>query len=907
VRIWTHLLAGVRALIRKEPLERELDDELQDYLDRAATEKMRSGMGAEEARRRAKLEMGGIEAVKQEVRSGAWERHLEDTWSDLRFGARLLRSKPTFAVAAIVSLSLGIGANTAIFQLLDAVRLRSLPVRSPEEIAQVAYAAKASRTGNFSTRYPNFTYAIWQQVLAKQQGFSGMAAWGQIPFNVSPAGEVRNVQGLWVSGGFFGTLGVRPALGRLLTEEDDRPACSSAGAVLSHSYWQREYGGRSDVLGQKVTVNRHPFPILGVAAPGFYGVEVGRTFDVALPLCAEEIVGGGNSMLKSRIAWWLAILGRLKPGWTLDRAAAQMQAVSPAILQSALPAEYNPSNTASFLALRLTAIPGGLGVSELRETYEAPLWLLLALAGLVLLIASANLANLMLARASSREREMGMRLAIGAGRWRLLRQLLTESLLLSVIGGSLGGLLAGDLSRVLVASLSTTQNPFFVDLETDWRVVGFTSALTVLTCILFGLAPALRATRVSPATMIREGGRGISTGRSRLGLRQTLVVSQVALSLTLLVGALLFARSLSNLTTLDPGFRRDGILVAEVDFSARDLPDASRSALSEDLLRQVRTIPGVEAASMAAIVPLSGDGIGHDILVGDAAPPEGDAPTAAFNYVSPGYFETLQTPLLSGRDFDDHDRSGSPNVAIVNETFVKKFAHGGDPMAMTFRVRRLRKISEPYQVIGVVRDAKYGELREEPFPIVYTARAQTERPLSYARILIRSRAPLASTLAAVRNVVRETDASADLVFTNFGRMVDDGMLGDRLMARLSGFFGVLAVLLAVVGLYGVTSYGVERRRSEIGIRMALGADRREVVALILREAAWLFSMGLVVGVALALAAGRAAASMLFALKPNDGVSFILAIGALAVAAFSASILPALRASRLDPMLALRDE
>ena len=518
--IWKTLSAGVHGLFRKRKAEQELDEELRDYLDKSAAEKMRTGMTRDEAMRRARLEMGGVEAVKESVRAASWETRIETLWTDLRFGARLLRFNPVFAGAAILSLALGIGANTAIFQLLDAVRLRTLPVKNPQEIARVVFDRRGSRSGNFSTRYPDFTYAMWEQIRDKQQGFSSVYAWAPVQFNVSPAGEVHNVQGLFVSGEFFETLGLKPTLGRLLSTADDQPSCASAGAVLSYSYWQQEYGGRRDVVDGKITINRHPVPIIGVGERDFYGVEVGRNFDVVVPVCAEPLINGENSQLKSGIGWWLSVMGRLKPDWTVERASAQLRAVSQSIFEAAMPPEYNASNAKSLLAAKLVAIPGGSGVSDLRESYAQPLCLLLALAGLVLLIASANLANLLLARANAREKEMAMRMAVGAGRVRLIRQLLVESLLLAGIGAALGALLARDLSQVLVASMSTEQAPLFVALHTDWRVLGFTSALAIFTCVLFGLAPALRATSVSPGLALKEGGRGATQGRSRFGLRR---------------------------------------------------------------------------------------------------------------------------------------------------------------------------------------------------------------------------------------------------------------------------------------------------------------------------------------------------------------------------------------------------
>jgi len=905
--MWRNLKSGLEGLLRKEQVEREMHEELGEFLEAAARAKMRGGMSRAEAARAARLEMGGVEAVKENVRAASWESRIETVWSDLRFGARLLRFNPMFAGAAILSLALGIGANTAIFQLIDAVRLRTLPVKNAQEIARVAIDHRNGASGNFSTRYPDLTYAMWEQIRGQQQGFSDVFAWGPSLFNIAPGGEVHNVQGLWVSGDFFQTLGVQPALGRLFTAEDDQPGCGSPGAAISYSLWQREYGGERAVLGRTITVNRHPFLIIGVAPADFYGVEVGRYFDVAVPLCAEPIINGEDSQLKSRSGWWLSVMGRLKPGWSAERAAAQLRAISPGVFEATLPPDFNPSLAKHFLQYRLGVFPADSGLSDLRKDYEKPLWLLLALAGLVLLIASANLANLMLARASAREKEMAMRMAVGAGRGRLIRQLLAESLLLAGIGAGLGALLAPNLSRALVASLSTQHDPLFVELRTDWRVLGFTTALAGLTCLLFGLAPALRATRVAPGLALKDGGRGSTQGRSRFALRRILVVSQIALSLLLLVGALLFARSLNNLAGLDAGFRQSGILVTDIDFTPLNLAKQARLAFSNNLLKRVRAIPGVDVAAIAAVVPLSGNGINQDIFWGDAGEPEGEAPVATINRVSPGFFETLQTRMLNGRDFDEHDAANSPKVAVVNETFAKKFANGANPVGMKFRIRSLETVSTPYEVIALVKDTKYGELRENFRPIAYLAIAQFDHPDTDAQILMRSNAPLTKLMSAVKSAANEVNPNMDISFVTFHKMIEDGLLRDRLMARLSGFFGLLAVVLAVIGLYGVISYMVARRRSEIAIRVALGARRESIVKLVMGEAGVLLGVGLVIGTVLALAGGKAAASLLFGLKPWDVATFVLALGLLALVATAASLLPAARAARSDPMVALRQK
>jgi predicted permease len=901
-----NIASGLRSLFRKKRVSKELDEELNGFIEMAAEEKVKQGLSPREALRAVHLERGNLEVTKESVRSAGWEFLLEALWQDFRYAGRQLRTNPLFTAAALLSLALGIGANTAIFQLIDAVRLRTLPVKNPQEIARVAIDHRGGGSGNFSSRYPDVTFAMWEQIRKQQQGFSEVFAWGPNVFNIAPGGEVHNVQGLWVSGEFFETLGVQPALGRLLSPLDDQPGCGSPAVTISYSFWQREFAGERSVLDRTLTINRQPFRIIGVAPPDFTGVEVGRYFDLAAPLCSEPLVNGEYSQLKKRSDWWLSVMGRLKPGWGVERAAAQLRAISPGLFEATLPPEFNPSNATHFLQYKLGAFVADSGLSHLRRDYEWPLWLLLGLAGLVLLIASANLANLMLARASSREREIGVRLALGAGPARLIRQLLAESLLLALIGAALGAFLARNLGQLLVTSLSTQQDPLFVDLGTDWRMLAFTTGLAVLTCILFGLAPALRATSLAPGVVLKESSRGTTTGRSRFGLRRVLVISQIALSLTLLVGALLFARSLNNLAGLDAGFRQNGILVADIDFTPVNLPKEARTAFANSLLQRVRAVPGVQAAALATIVPLSGNGIAHDILWGQTGEPEGDAPVALFNIVSPGYFDTLQTKILDGRDFNDHDSAGSPNVAIVNEAFAKQFAKGASPVGMTFRVRALQT-TRLYEIIGLVRNSKYSDLREDFQPIAYTAKAQYERPGTDAQILVRSRDGLTGITAAIKNIAVEVNPNMDVAFSSLRTTIEDGLLRDRLMARLSGFFAVLAVVLAAIGLYGVMSYMVAQRRNEIAIRMALGADPASIVKLVMQESGTLLLAGLAIGTVIALEGGQAARAMLFGLRPGDPLTLGMALLSLSFVAALASLLPAQRASRHDPMIALRNE
>ena len=834
-------------------------------------------------------------------------RLFESGWQDLRYGARVLRLNPGFFTVATLSLALGIGANTAIFQLLDAVQLRLLPVAHPEQLAELVIADNEHCcSGNFSDRRANFTYPQWEQIRDHQQAFSGIFAWGDTRFNLASGGEARYAEGLWVSGEFFKTLGVHPIVGRMITNEDDRRGCGSPAAVISYPFWQREFAGDAQAVGKKLSLDGRPVEIVGVAPAEFFGVEVGRSFDVAVPTCAEPWINGENSHTAKRHHWWLAIIGRLKPGWTVARAAAQAGAMSPAVFESTVPPNYRPDGAKYYTQYKLTANPAGSGVSSMRQKYEEPLLLLLGIAGLALLIACANLANLMLARASTREREMAIRLAIGADRLRLIRQLLAESLLLAVAGAVAGAVLANFLSRYLVTFLTTDGNPLFVDLGADWRVFGFMAGLAVLTCVLFGLTPALRASRTVPVSAMRASGRGLTADRGKFGLRRMLVICQVALSLVLLVGALLFVGSLRNLSTLDAGFRENGLLITGLDISRINFPVARRAVLYHELLRRVRGIPGIEDAASANIVPIGGGGWNESIEILGQGRQARMVPW--FDRISAGYFRTMGTPLIAGRDFDDRDTPASPEVAIVNQEFSRKFLGGTNPIGKSFRV--LTGPGEPqhvYQIVGLVKNSKYQNLREDFKPLAYVAESQDKEPGLGVHLMLRSTLPLGSLMTAVKKTVLDENSGISLQFQVFTTQVRESLLRERLMATLSGFFGFLAVALATVGLYGVISYMVERRRNEIGIRIALGANRANVLNLVLREAGVLLVAGLVIGIGLALAVGRAAASMLFGLQPSDPVTIGASVAGLAVVAIAASLLPAMRAARVEPMVALREE
>jgi predicted permease len=690
-------------------------------------------------------------------------------------------------------------------------------------------------------------------------------------------------------------------LGRVFTSADDRRGCASPGAVISYTFWQKEFGGDPSAVGRSLTLEGHSFPVIGITPASFFGLEVGSRFDVAIPICAEPMVRGGPSYLDMRHEWWLASIGRLKPGWSLTQASAHLNAISPGMFEATMPIGYG-ADMKDYLTLKLGAFPADKGFNSINSGSADPLLILMASTGLVLLIACANLANLLLARASAREREIAVRLAIGASRARLVRQLLSESLLLALIGTVLGALVAPGLSKILLALQAES-----FDLTPDWRVFAFLGCLAVATCMLFGLAPALRVTRTEPGAAMKAGGRGNTSTREGFGLRRLLVVSQVALSMVLLVGALLFVRSFRNLIAVNPGFRQDGILEAALDPRRLNVPQEQRIPLRQEIIRRVRAIPGVDAAADASVIPLSGGSWTMAVRVSGAQSSEGG--TSKFDWVGPEFFKTLEIPVLEGRAFDEHDTAHSPSVAIVNETFARKLLDGRDPIGRTFR-----NVAEPgypetiYQIVGVVKDTRYQQLRESQQAICFVPSSQY--PLGsgpFAQILIRSNVPLAALTEQVKSTIAGVSPDIVIYFSVFKTMIRDNLADDRLMAMLSGFFAALAMLLAMIGLYGVMSYMVVRRRSEIGIRMALGANSGDVSNMILREAGVLLAVGLGIGTGLALAAATAAGALLFGLKPNDPATLGTAVAALATAALGASYLPARRAARLDPVEALREE
>jgi len=825
----------------------------------------------------------------------------ESSIQDLKIAFRSLRKSPGFAITAILTLALGIGVNASIFQLMDAVRLRSLPVAAPDRLASVEI--RGGIHDFIPVRPSDLSFPLWEQIRDHQQAFSSVFAWRTNHVRVGQGIDERKAVALWFTGEAFNTLGISPEKGRFFSPEEDKPGCGIPGTVISYAFWQSQFGGQDSAIGSTILIERKPTRVLGVTPAGFLGLEIGRTFDFALPICSTPTYHDDLPFFTRPDYFFLTVIGRLKFGWTLARASAQLESVSPGIIAATLPTGYSNAFLDIYKRYRLNAYPAGHGVSSL-DTYDSSLWLLLGITSLVLLIACANLANLMLVRGNSRQREIAVRLALGASRWRLIRQSLAEGLILAVSGALLGTLLAFGFSRVIVWFISSAQESVKIDLSLDWRIFVFTTFLALFTCAIFDLWPAIRSSQTNPGIALKSGNRGTTQGRERFSFQQTLVVAQIAVSMVLLVGALLFVRSFRNLITYNPGFRENGIILAHVNLSHRKLSDLDAyDGAMRELLSQIRANPGVDSAATTTHIPLNGSTWQFGMRGGDK---EG---SSKFTWISPGYFETMSIPLVAGRQFSDQiDSRNSPHVLIVNQTFARTFFGNDNPIGKT-----VRTIAEPtypaaeFQIVGVVRDTKYGSLRDPTPPETFAPSTQFPPGQKAAMVFIHTSIPPERVIPILRESVQQHDPEMDYELFVYQNTVEDTLRQERMMAILSGSFGALAALLTMVGLYGVISYITTMRRNEIGIRMALGADRSSVLGLISTQTLRMLGAGVLLGILISLAATRGASSLLFGLHPNDPLSIIYAAALLVVVALLAGYIPARRASLINPSSALRDE
>jgi len=889
------LFSRLLSHLRRDKTEREMDDEMRFHLEMVTEENLHKGMSAEEARRAARRSFGGVEQMKEACRDVSRLRWVEDVWQDLRYGVRMLLKHPGFTFIAVFTLALGIGANTAIFTLINVVMLKSLPVSRPDELVKLTMNVNAGpRKGDLCC-----SQALWEQIRDRQDVFSGVCAYGSTgSADLSTGGEARPISVGLVTGGFFSTLGVRTAVGRTFTDADDQRGCPAV-AVITHAFWQSEFGGSADVVGKSVPINGRPFQIVGVTEPGFFGVEFGYDAPIWAPQCAGVILRGAGGYSGGG-----HVIGRLKPGVTLEQSRARLAVLSSAMMETVPPPPNLPAQAvALYRKSVLEVVPFAKGIQFLQGRYSEALFILMAIVGVVLLIACANIANLLLARATARQHEIAVRLALGASRFRLIRQLLTESVLLSLLGAALGVLFASWGSRVLVGFLSNTKS---LDLTPDMTVLAFTLAVGALTGVIFGVAPAWRAVRVDPHAVIKPSGRTVTEGHSRFSLGKALVIAQIALSLVMVTGAGLLLGSWRRLIALDTGFRSEGVLLTDVSTRPAGLAADQRSETYRRILERLRALPGVASASAASRTPFSTNA-NIPIEVEGYTPTDSNDARVSFSQVSEGYFATLSTPLLAGRDFNRGDVPTLPEVAIVNEELARKFFGGARALGQYFRVPSGNGVSAPIEIIGIVANTKENSLREESKPIAYFALSQETRPPAGVTFALRTNGSASALRPSVKAAMAEIEPRFSLNLETLQQRVDATVKVPRTLGMLSGFFGALALLLAAIGLYGIISYSVARRRNEIGVRLALGATRTRIIRMVLGEVGRLVVMGVALGVLLSLALTRLMATFLFGVGPNDPATLVLAALTLAAVAISAAMLPAWRAARLDPMVALRYE
>jgi predicted permease len=885
---------------------RELDEEIQTHLELEVQNNLTRGMTPEEARFAALRAFGNPTQVRERARENDLVTSAEGLLQDIRYSLRTLRRSLTFTLVVVLSLALGIGANTAIFSLIDAALLKMLPVRNPEQLVELKSLSPAIGL------YELFSYAAFREFRGANPVLSGVLAFRELynmDFEVDGHGGLAN--GQLVSGEYFSLLGVHAILGRTILPADEKAPGQSPVAVIGYDYWRQRFALDPDVVGKKIVLNNSPFTIIGVTPPEFFGLEPGARIDVSVPLSMVAQVrsdfaspGTPYDVFTAPFRNWLYVMARLKPGVTKERALASLEPIFARTMResaeglSGLPFD-SPAVRRAFLATKLQLYSGGQGLATLRARFSKPLWIVMAVVALLLIVTCANIANLLLARGNSRQREIAVRLAIGAGRARLIRQLLAESILLGLGGGALGLVLAFWAGRSLLLLMSHSRSPILLNVHPDVTVLIFTLSISLLTALLFGMVPALRAARVD----LR--GSGKTNSRSRFG--NALVVMQVAVSLVLVIGAGLLTRTLVNLKEFYPGFNQDNVLLFSVNPLMTGYREDQLVSLYERLLDHFKTIPGVRSATFSVHSPLSSGFSSSPLNVQGYKPPsDRELASVGVEAVGPEYFRTIQTAVLLGRDFTAADRAGGPKVAILNKTAAHFYFGEASPIGRRVNMPGYRGDPSWLEIVAVVDDAKYHDLREQAAPMVYIPLFQA--PESGVTFEVRTGIDPASAAPALLNAVKATDNRLPVFAVKTLRtQLDDSLVQERLVASLSSAFGALALLLAGVGLYGLMAYAVNRRTNEIGIRMALGARPAEIAGMVLRETLLLVGLGLAIGIPASMIASRLIASELYGLKSSDGTTILLAILLLAGIAALAGYLPARRASRVDPMIALRYE
>ena len=886
--IAARLRSWLKWMLKRLRLEDEMETEMRFHIESFAADLVRSGVPRQEAMRRARIEFGGIESHKDAVRASLGLRWWDEFSTDLRYALRMMRRSPGFTTVAVLSLALGIGANTAIFSLIYTLMLRTLPVQDPGQLVELLH------------RYPGephfngFSWPAYQLMRDHNHVFTGVIAADYQSFHVRGEGlKSQIVQGGYVDGSFFPVLGIKPALGRLIAPDDDSVGNPSAVAVVSWSYWKSRFNQDPAIIGKQMIVEDVPVTVIGVTPRQFSGLRLESNQDVWLPLSMES-----SAARSGRGSVWL--VGRLRPGVSPERAQAELAV----LYESTLEEQAQVTNNPFLRKMKLEVEPAGAGLSRLREEWAKPLLLLMALVAVLLLIACINLASMLLARGAAREHEMALRVSLGAGRLRLARQVLTESLLLSAIGSLLGVVVAYFGAGALVRIITLERRPgppIELHVRPDLHVLLFTAGVSLFAGLLFGLVPALRAVRTAPATSLRQMGTSGET-RARRFFVKTLVVAQVAFSLVLLSAAGWFVGHLWNLKQLNLGFQRDHVLLMTLDPSESEYDDQQLSRAYKELLGRLQAVPGVLSATICAASPISGAGANRGVSVEGYEAKPGEIRNVMENWVAPKYFETLGTPLLAGRDFSFQDK-GRPRAAIINQTMARYYFGERSPIGMhvTFEGD-----DTPYEIVGVVGDAKYLDIRENTYRTIYLDAFQEKQVPS--RFALRTRIDPESVVPDVRRTVSDSlkTVSVGRIIT-LDDQVDGAIVPERLTALLSGLFGVLAPLLTAIGLYGLLAYTVARRINEIGVRMALGAGRSDIARMVLGDALAMVLAGLLIGAPIAFWGRTFAASLVPGLAANSAVPIAVGVVAMIVVALVAAYVPARRATRIDPMEALRYE
>ncbi len=877
-------------LLRREGLEAQLEAELRDHFERLVGDYVREGLSEPDARRRARLEFGGLDQVKELCRDARGTRWFEELTQDVRYGWRGLMRNRGFAIVAMLTLALGVGANTAVFGVINALLLRPLPVPDPSGLISLQRRVGTQAGGNFS--YP--------QVLAlSKQGdlFKILCGFGRDQVTVGPAGAMEPAVVAWVSGHYYDTLGLSPQVGRLLIPADDEPGASPS-AVLSDAYWTRRFGRNPGAIGESIHIEGVPVPIVGVSPAGFAGANVGEAVDLTLAIQSRLVVRPDQPFFTGPGARWLRILARPQPDLPRDRLQARAIVVWRQLIEASMRPTTLPEDRRRLLSEELDVLPGRTGTSLMRADFRFPLQIAMGFVIVVLLIACVNVANLLLARGATRQREIAVRLSIGAGRARIIRQLLTESALIAVGGMAAGLLVAWIGSRALLTLMAAGRglegtSALALNLTPDWMMVAVTILIVGATALIFGAAPAWRASRVQPGAAMGASGR-VAESHGRLG--SSLVIAQVALSLVLVIGAGLFTRTLYNLRTLDRGFGVTDVLVVTTSAERAGFAGPKLAAFNSELLTFIEQVPGVRAASVAAITPLAGGGISQAIAVNGVRTGEGEM---HFNSVGPRYFDTMRTPIVAGRDFAREDGPAGPYVAIVNQAFIRQYMTG-PPLGQ--RVSVLGSGRE-MQVVGVVKDTAYESLREAP-PTVYSAHQQR---LSPAAFVVHAPASTAAVASAIRAEVQSRLGGRLPRISALADQLEGSLVLERLLARVTLVFGALALTLAAVGLYGLTSYWVTSRTREIGVRVALGARTVTLLRLVLGDAMRMVAFGVAAGIVSAWGLSRLIESMVYGLSATDVSTVAFAVIVLVFTGLLAGLIPARRATRIDPNLALRHD